>query len=519
MMSATTSSDSSPSPSSRSAWRQSGWGLLVLLIVLESSAWRDAAALFKYPFAVGVDGYYYILQIDALQNHGRFYFSTHTPLVLYALTVVSYFTGNSVLAVKISSIALHLVLCLGIFAIIASATRSLWLGVLGSVLAVASGAHFYMIAEYVSNLGALAFLSWGGWCVIRAFQTRSKLWIILSLACLVAASFSHRSAFAIALVIAVSAILVRSLITTELSGRRRRFAAAATVLFLWCAPAILALQPFIQLPSWIDRELLIVPRIPISQAAVAEQIILLAISPATLILILLDKVEVQSKIARIVFGSIALWSLLVTINPFLNNKGAMGFTWRLSTLAYLQVAILVPGLIWLIFPLRHEASILIAAFVLPLLIGSARYSRPYGMRPEYLAARAELLRRLPFYRQQLGQSPLVISPHGEQFIVTSTLGIPSQQRWPDDDRYQPIYWLLHHIAPRFLTMPMVVLEKEPEGSYTLLARDDIVQQQLQTLTDVERKRLFADNPHLYEYLNQQTKTNESNHITSRPAIN
>lgn len=486
--------------------QQSRWAFAALFLALAGGGTRDALVLFKYPFAVGVDGYYYLLQIATLQNQGHLYFHTRAPLILYALTAFSNLIGNPILAIKIGSIALHVALCAGIFALIMSVTRSHWLGVLGSVLAAASGAHFYMVGEYIGNLGALAFLIWSGWCATRVIQTRNNVWAVLSAIGFVAASFSHRSIPAIAFMIVISVVLMNFLIRARSSGQSYRAIVALIILALWCAPAILAAQPFIHLPVWIERELLIAPRLPLSQAAIAEQVIVLVVAPATLILILL-KQESRVSIANLFLGSVALWSLLITVNPFLNNKGAMNFTWRLSTLAYIQVAILVPGLIWLVLSLRRESAILIAAFVLPLMIGSARYSLPYGMRPEYLSQRAELLRRLPFFRQQLEQTSLVISPHGEQFIVTSVLGIASQQHWPDNNTYQPIYWLLHHVEPRFYTSSMILLMKENDGSYTMLAKDADVQQRLAAITDIERKRLFMSNPYLYEHMSTRAELN------------
>ena len=120
-------------------------------------------------------------------------------------------------------------------------------------------------------------------------------------------------------------------------------------------------------------------------------------------------------------------------------------------LAYVQAAILVPGVIWLAVPLRWEAVFYVAGLALPLMVRSARDSLPYGMRGEYLSKRAEIVRRLPAHRGQLGPAPLVINPHGEQFVVASVLGASAQQRWPDQNTYHTIYWLLHGVEPQFVT--------------------------------------------------------------------
>jgi hypothetical protein len=68
---------------------------LALVAALAVGVAYDAAVLFKYPFAVGVDGYYYVLQINELRTQGRLYFPTRTPLILYLLTGVSAPAGST----------------------------------------------------------------------------------------------------------------------------------------------------------------------------------------------------------------------------------------------------------------------------------------------------------------------------------------------------------------------------------------------------------------------------------------
>lgn len=50
---------------------------------------RDYSLLFQTHVATGIDGYYYILQIDSLLNIRRLYFPTNTPLILYFLAILS----------------------------------------------------------------------------------------------------------------------------------------------------------------------------------------------------------------------------------------------------------------------------------------------------------------------------------------------------------------------------------------------------------------------------------------------
>lgn len=477
------------------------WNLAGLCLVIAAGLWADTSALFSFPHAVGADGYYYVLQINSLLTKGHFYFPTHTPLVLYALASISYLTGDPILSVKFVSISLHALMVLGIFAFVSATTRSLWLGLTGATLALASGTHLYMIAEYVNQLGAFTLLVWGGWCGVRALNTRSRVWMLPALACLVAAGFSHRSAFPLALTGAVALALIYLLYLQSID-RTYRFIIWVALLLLWCAPAVLASQTFISLPTWFQEELLTRPGLPLGRAAVAEQIILMVVSPSVLILLFFQRHKSRDRLATVILGSVALLSLLITVNPFLNYSKAMSFAWRLSVMAYIQVAILVPGLLWLVYPSR-KAALLIAAFVLPLMAGSRVYAQPFGLRSDYLSARAAMLQRLPLYRQQLEPNPLIISPHGEQFVVTHALDVPAQQKRPEDGQPRTVYWLLHSVRPNFLLPSVLVVMQERKGTYTVLAKDSDVRRQLKTLSEGERRWLLMNNPLLNEVMAQE----------------
>lgn len=472
------------------------YSLPTLALVVAFGAWSDAATLFASPYAMGADGYYYVLQVNELLNSGRLYFPTQTPLILYALAGVTRLTGDPVVSAKIFGVVLHAALSLGIFAVVAGATRSRWLGVAGSALAVLSGAHLYMVVEYLKQLGALVFLIWGGWCAARALSTRGKAWAAASAAFLLAASFSHRSALALTLVFVALFGLAR-LVTAESAGRSRRLLAVALLLILWCAPAVVASQVLITLPNWLSTEVLTAPRWPFSSAAALEQLILLVAASVALALILLGRGRAREWAAAPAVFAFALLGLLVVVNPFLNYSEAMSLSWRLSCLAYIEVAVLVPALIWLT-GCNRKAVILVAAFVLPLLIASRGHSRPFSLKPEYVAARAAHIKRLPLYRQRLGPDALVISPHGEQFAVTYALGVPSQQRLPEDGKPRAIYWLLHSTPPKFLLPSMLIITKDGAYTQTVIAADADVRRQLESLSDAEREWMLSNNPHLNE---------------------
>lgn len=177
--------------------------------------------------------------------------------------------------------------------------------------------------------------------------------------------------------------------------------------------------------------------------------------------------------------------------------------WRLSVLSYLEVALLVPYLIYLVLPWRRGLAVAVALLVWPLTLWGSYGERPLGIESRRLSRRAELLQRLPALRGQLGPKPIVLSPHGEQFVVTWALGVPSQQAWPEDGSYA-VYWLLHNVEPQLLTPSMLIVAPERELGFVVLARNEDVQQLIKP-TD-EHRRMIVRNRHLLEYISGQNKT-------------
>ena len=153
---------------------------VALLAVLALGLARDAYLLFSFSVAVGTDGYYYVLQVQELITHGRLYFPSDTPLIFYVLALPGILTGDPVVAVKISTLAFHLLLCVGIYALVSAIARNDRLGVLGGSVTALSAMHLYMIVEFIKNLGALTFLVWGAWAAFRCSQTRQARWGVSS---------------------------------------------------------------------------------------------------------------------------------------------------------------------------------------------------------------------------------------------------------------------------------------------------------------------------------------------------
>ena len=275
---------------------------------------------------------------------------------------------------------------------------------------------------------------------------------------------------------------------------RVRYAAVIVLIALWLSPAILEAQKLIQLPERLKGELSIIPHLPFDQYAVGEEIILLLASAAILFLLTFFKSRLPVDASAYLFGSVALWSLIITLNPFLNSSLSMAL--RLRGFTYIQTAVLVPGLIWYSLRLRRELAIYIAAIVLPTMLLSMNLPLPRGMQPKYVSDREALISALTALRPQLDSDPFVIAAHGDEFVVTAVLGLPSSHLLPAPGKHKHLYWLLRQVNAASLTTCPMILKRDSQGRSTVLIDDSNLQSELPKMSLSEKDDLFSNNAHL-----------------------
>jgi hypothetical protein len=228
---------------------------------------------------------------------------------------------------------------------------------------------------------------------------------------------------------------------------------------------------------------------------------LLLVGSASLLLFIRDGEDRRRRLVYRVSGAIALMSLLITLNPFLNREnGSLSIAERVSLLAYIQLAILLPLLFSLsssiltrwALPACLAASVLFSAVSLQLI-------PPKGLSDEYLARRAELIDTLKKNQGSLDGVKLVIAPHGDQFVVTEVLGIPSQQKLTGNEQVIP-YWLLQRFSNVYGRDRDGAIKLDEE---TLLVRHDRLDELLGALDISEIRQTLPDNPHLIGRLVKQ----------------
>ncbi len=435
----------------------------------------------KASFLNGIDGYYYFLQIESFSQTGTFYFPTQTPVVLGFFSAINFFVGDPIYSIKTGTLLFQLFLYFGLFTLTKELTKSRWLGIITVSLVIISGLHRYMLVEYLSQLGAIVFLIWAVAGIIKYADSKRKLWLVTSGILLFLAIGSHRSIIPFVIV----GFWSFSLWALFLRARKNENSSQQILILIACLvsiafPAIIVLSnSWLSSPIEIQNNLTAFPKLPFRLSTLPEILLLLIFSPFCLWLMFSKQSEQLSQTFKYTIGTIALFSILLTLNPFLSSDlGFSSLGGRLRVLSFIQVAILVPGAVLLVNERWKEKKInrlllgLIAAIILPMLIWSYSLPLPRGIQKDFLETRENMIQGLENNKQNLDKDSIIIANHGQQFLVTAITGITSQQTYPKDTENKPIYWLVEGVATTLLDKSMLVLFKDARGQNTVIVKDD-----------------------------------------------
>jgi hypothetical protein len=479
---------------------------LVILCLLSASL--DFQQIIFTDLIGGIDAYYYLLQTRTLTTSGSLYFSVATPLTLYWLAGVYLILGNITIAIKLSAVLLHVSLGLALFSITKILTKSFGLGLVSLFLCFASGLHRYMVVEYISLLGAISFLTWASYFWIRytlsgfrrfSFAAAGAFSLLIALG-------SHKSALPLTISFLVLGLLMY-LVLVAVQNRFRGTVSCALVLLVavFILPAFVSAQPFISVPANWRFEISTLPQFPATLSTFPELLIIFFGSICIVVAIFGLKLRRPFKLQLVFFLTLAASSVLVSLNPFISSQfGFATVGGRLRVLAYIQAALIVPGVIWLLREKVPKIHWIVLAVVVPMMLWSFLNPLPLGAQPDYLARRERLISGLQSSMPPIDSDPIVVAAHGEQFVVTYISGLPAQQSYPKDRKYESVYWLLNLVPPTFLDPSMHIIAKDKIGSYTVLVKDGPAFRQRLQSPEVQAL-LRAGNRHLDIYMASQIR--------------
>lgn len=407
----------------------------LLCCVLAISVGRDYQRLCRYSAALGVDGYYYVVQARSVATYNHLYYPSKTPFVFLVSGFVTRVLNDAEFSVKIVALVLHLFTLVGLYRLLRSCTFPQRYAVFSVAIAAFLPQHVYLLVEFIKQLSSICFLFWGLSFLADFLVHRHPFKIIAFLFCFALMSLSHSAGLALGictLLVGVYAVVLS----------RRPVLIPVTISFAWLLIWILNVKAlFEQQP--LATAVLNASR---STASVTffsvERLVLAVAGTAALSLIAIARTKLPPILVGLCGGT-ALISLALPSNPLLGLNSDV-ITGRIYILSYIMIGVLVPAISMLTKLTRIDALTWAYAPILWLLtilciVGPVTV---HGATEHFMNRRLQLINQLELLNGKIVRDhTLVVADHGDEFLVSAVLGLPSQHSWADrtPDR---LYWLL-----------------------------------------------------------------------------
>jgi len=214
-------------------------GALALLVVM--SFVQRWSMLTESPFPVGIDGYFYPIQLRALlEDHALAY--PASPLAFWLMAPFAAAT-DPVTGAKLGASVLCALGALPAYGVGARLGQSRGAGLIAAALVTTSAGSAFLTFEFVKNGIGMTIALTALWLVLRALETPSRVRIGGALAAVLAAFLAHKMAAGLVVAIAVPAAIAEAAGRGAVHGRRLFYLIGAAVAVVVIALAIGAAFP------------------------------------------------------------------------------------------------------------------------------------------------------------------------------------------------------------------------------------------------------------------------------------
>ena len=193
------------------------------------------------PFPLGVDGYFYPLQLRALLAHGTLAYPA-SPLAFYLLAPFAA-ASDPITGAKLGAAVIGAAIAFPAYGVGARLGGGWGAGLVAAVLATTSAGSAYLTIEFVKNGIGLTIALAALWLALRATEAPSRARIAAALGGLVCAYATHKMAAGIVGAVAVPATLAALADRGLLRGRRLIYATAGAFAAVVAVLVVSALAP------------------------------------------------------------------------------------------------------------------------------------------------------------------------------------------------------------------------------------------------------------------------------------
>lgn len=194
-------------------------GVVVALVLLVAwSFYLRWQVLASSPFPLGVDGYFYPIQVRELLETGRLQFPA-SPLTFWFMAPFAAAT-DPITGAKLAAALGGAAIALPAYAVGARFGRGRGPGLVAAAIATSSASSAYLSIEFVKQGIGLTVGVTALWLLLRALDAPTRPRVAIALGGLVAALLAHKLAAAVLLVIAIPAAVEEARARAVLRGRR-----------------------------------------------------------------------------------------------------------------------------------------------------------------------------------------------------------------------------------------------------------------------------------------------------------
>jgi hypothetical protein len=192
-----------------------GGGLAALVAVAFVVRWHVLGAS---PYPLGVDGFFYPLEVRGLLEHGSLAYPPLTYLWMAPFAAVT----DPITGAKLAAALGTALIAIPAYGVGARLGRSAGAGLVAAALAALSAGAAYLSIEFVKQGIGLTVALGALWLVLRALETPSRGRVIAACAGALATLLAHKLAAGVLALVAVPAIAAD--VRTRLRGRRLIYA-------------------------------------------------------------------------------------------------------------------------------------------------------------------------------------------------------------------------------------------------------------------------------------------------------
>lgn len=201
--------------------------------------------LTKYPLIYGIDGPYYLIQIEGLLQSGALVYED-PPLAFYLLAFFSVLMGEATLGIKVGTALFSALSAIPMYLLIKEVTKKRYVAYFGMVALILSASFVRMMGDLIKNAIGVFFLLFFVYCLHR-MTFRGPTWrnILLTLSFLVLIALCHILDFAVAAFFLVSYFLLSMALGVNRRGVAKGFGILSVALIALIALGYLLFSEYL----------------------------------------------------------------------------------------------------------------------------------------------------------------------------------------------------------------------------------------------------------------------------------